>query len=112
MGFSCGFVLSFVRTKTRITFKPLTRLTFCFFLHDRNLTFYHVNLKSPIWIKEILNLRAIGLLFIYDLFDPFMISSNNTFVLAQNLHELYSHHTFTLAGVSYLGFAHLIPFLH
>ncbi|MFS8022097.1 hypothetical protein Hanom_Chr16g01435511 [Helianthus anomalus] len=75
MGFSCCVVSSFVRTKTHITFNPFIRLTSRFFLHDCKLTFYHVDLKSHIRIKEILNLRTIGLLFNYGLFDPFMFSS-------------------------------------
>ena len=95
-----------------ITFSFLVRFTRFFFLRDRNLILYHMDLKSHIRFKEILNLRAFGLIIIFKLFDPFMFSSNHSFVLTQNIHEHYNHNTFILSRVSYLGFTHPIPGIH
>ena len=97
----CSSVSSSVRTKTRITFEPFTRLTSRFFLHACKFTFYHMNLKSHIRIKEILNLHAIALLLIYDLFDPFMPSSTKLVCLTKTSYEPNNVHIVYHTRLSY-----------
>ncbi|MFS7975949.1 hypothetical protein Hanom_Chr10g00886681 [Helianthus anomalus] len=56
-----------------------------------------MNLKSNIRFKENIHLKLSDLYTRFHLFEPFMFSSNYSFVLTQNLHKRYNYNTFTLS---------------
>ncbi|MFS7930850.1 hypothetical protein Hanom_Chr04g00349091 [Helianthus anomalus] len=78
--FCCRSDLSSENAKTCVTFKPLTRLTSRFFLHACKFTFYHINLKSYIRIKEILNFRAFDILSLSNYLTRSCIYQHNLFI--------------------------------
>ncbi|MFS7989215.1 hypothetical protein Hanom_Chr11g01044111 [Helianthus anomalus] len=67
--------------KTCVTFEPFTRLTSRFFPHACKFTFYHMDLKSYLRIKEILNLHAFDLLLFSNYLTRSCVNQHNLLVL-------------------------------
>ena len=67
-----------------ITFSFLVRFTRFFFLRDRNLILYHMDLKSHVRFKEILNLRAFDILSFSNYLTRSCIYQHNLFIWPQS----------------------------